>query len=230
MKYYSLVFFTLSSKSLYASDFDMLTQFSDGGFTIWVILALSIITGAVTIERLTHFKKKNIAPDNLIPRIETLWQQGEFEQSEQLLKMQNSTLARALTFISEHKSQAREFVSTGAGDIASMELRHHQQKSYPLAVIATVAPILGLLGTVLGMIEAFHVVASTGELGNPTLLAAGISKALTTTAAGLIVALPALGLHHFFKNRAVFYALSLEKQLNDLISDHFSHTADTGNS
>jgi biopolymer transport protein ExbB len=108
-----------------------------------------------------------------------------------------------------------------------MELRHHQQKAYALAIVATVAPIVGLLGTVIGMIEAFHVIAFSEGMGNPALLAGGISKALINTASGLSVALPALGLHHFFKNRAAFLGLALEKQVNQLLNEWFMPVVST---
>jgi biopolymer transport protein ExbB len=85
--------------------------------------------------------------------------------------------------------------------------------------VATIAPIIGLLGTVIGMIEAFHVIATAGGLGDPALLAGGISKALVNTAAGLAVALPALGMHHFFKNRLVAVGLELEMQINRFFDD-----------
>ena len=97
------------------------------------------------------------------------------------------------------------------GDIASLALREQQQPAYPLAVVATGAPIVGLLGTVVGMIEAFHVIAFAGGLGDPALLAGGISKALVNPAAGLSVALPALGLHHFFKHRLTLIGLAIER-------------------
>jgi biopolymer transport protein ExbB len=80
---------------------------------------------------------------------------------------------------------------------------------------------VGLLGTVLGMVEAFHVIAFSDGMGNPALLAGGISKALVNTAAGLTVALPALGMHHYFKHRLATLGLALERQINALINQHF---------
>ena len=103
-----------------------------------------------------------------------------------------------------------------------MELRKHMQRAYPLAVVATIAPLAGLLGTVIGMIEAFYVVAESGTIGDASLLADGIYKALLTTAAGLTVALPALGFHHYFKNRTVLYGIALEEEINQLTSDWFA--------
>jgi biopolymer transport protein ExbB len=119
----------------------------------------------------------------------------------------------------QHRALDAAALSARAGDIATLALRVQQQKAYPLAVVATVAPIVGLLGTVIGMIEAFHVIAFAGGLGDPALLAGGISKALVNTAAGLAVALPALGLHHFFKNRLVYVGIELETQVNRLFDE-----------
>jgi biopolymer transport protein ExbB len=82
--------------------------------------------------------------------------------------------------------------------------------------VSTVAPLVGLLGTVIGMIEAFHVIATAGGLGDPTQLAGGISKALVNTAAGLAVALPALALHHWFKHRSTAWAC-VEADINQVL-------------
>lgn len=213
-----------------ASEVNFIEQAASGGMTVIIIAILSVVTGAVTIERFSRFTRRAIAPKGLLTKAQILWQQQAFGELETMLTQENSTLGRTLLFMVKHRHHDREIISTGTGDIASMELRHHLQKAYPLAVVATTAPILGLLGTVLGMIEAFHVVAYSGELGDPALLAEGISKALTTTAAGLVVALPSLGLHHYFKNRAVLLSLMLEKQINDAISDWFALSPSLGSS
>jgi len=212
---------TMSSPA-YSSEVNLLEQAMSGGLIVLVILGLSIISVGVAIERFLRFTRSALVPPGLAKKTQTLWAQKEFDTIHELLKNSDSTMSRALSFMMSHRDHSRDIASTGAGDIASMELRHHQQKAYPLAVVATIAPIVGLLGTVIGMIEAFHVVAYSGEIGDPALLADGISKALTTTAAGLIVALPSLGLHHFFKSRTVFYGLLIEKQLNEMMSQCFS--------
>jgi len=106
-----------------------------------------------------------------------------------------------------------------AGDIASREIAQQLQRAYPLAVVATLEPLLGLLGTVLGMIESFDSIVQTGTVGDPSLLAAGISKALVTTAVGLIIAIPFLGLYHYFKSRTNYFASILEEEVTDLISE-----------
>jgi biopolymer transport protein ExbB len=203
------------------ANFNIIAQVADGGAAIVLTLGLSILFLAVTIERLVNFRTRHVVPDGLIERVKPLWVTQDFGKLQQLLADQNSTLARVIAYVVTHRHHGYAVVSNGAGDVASIELRHHQQKAYALAIVATVAPIVGLLGTVVGMIEAFHVIAFSESMGNPALLAGGISKALINTACGLCVALPALAMHHFFKNRQMFFGLALEKQINGLINEWF---------
>lgn len=205
-----------------AAETTLIGQFTEGGVALVVILALSILLVTVSAERLINFREKYVFPRDLIGQVKQLWVAGEFEKIYELLDTQKSTLAHVLRFIVNNRHQTFEFVSNGAGEIASVELRQHQQKAYALAIVATVAPIVGLLGTVIGMIEAFHVIAFSQGMGNPALLAGGISKALINTAAGLSVALPALGMHHFFKHRSALFGLSLEQTINQLIHEWFA--------
>jgi biopolymer transport protein ExbB len=203
------------------ADFNIIAQVADGGGAIVLTLGLSILFLAVTIERLVHFRARNIVPDGLVERVKPLWSAQEFAKLQQLLAGQDSTLARVIGYIVAHRHHGYAVVSSGAADVASIELRHQQQKAYALAIVATVAPIVGLLGTVVGMIEAFHVIAFSDGMGNPALLAGGISKALINTACGLFVALPSLAMHHFFKNRQAYFGLALEKKVNGLINEWF---------
>jgi biopolymer transport protein ExbB len=188
---------------------------------VLVILGLSILFLAVTLERLIKLRAGAVVPAGLVERIQPLWTAHRFAEIEEMLAGDRSVLARVLAFLVAHRQQPYAVVSSAAGDIASMELRKHQQKAYALAIVATVAPIVGLLGTVLGMIDSFHVIAYADGMGNPALLAGGISKALVNTAAGLTVALPALGMHHYFKHRLATLGLALEQQVNALISQRF---------
>lgn len=194
-------------------------QLAQGGTGIWVIGALSVLALAVTLERLTRFRAARLAPEGLVDAILPLWKQGDFGAVEARLAERPSALARVLAYLVQHRRADAAALSARAGDIASLALREQQQRAYPLAVVATVAPIVGLLGTVIGMIESFHVIAFAGGLGDPALLAGGISKALVNTAAGLAVALPALGMHHFFKHRLTLIGLSIERQVNRVFDE-----------
>ena len=108
-----------------------------------------------------------------------------------------------------------------AGDIASREINNMTQRAYPIAVIGNLEPLLGLLGTIFGMIDVFDVVAVAGELGDPSMMADGISKALVTTAVGLVLAIPLLSAYHYFKNKANSYATDLESEITDLMTEWF---------
>lgn len=211
----------LTYSSAHAEGLNIAEQIEEGGIAILVIIALSILALTVVFERLTHFRIQHIAPNDLLQKAKLLWASGDFTQLQLLLTHEKSTLAKIILFMVNHRTQSYNIISSGVGDIASIDLRRHQQKAYALAIVATVAPIVGLLGTVIGMIEAFHVIATADAMGNPALLAGGISKALINTAAGLSVALPSLGMHHFFKNRAVFFSLTLEANVNQLLTDWF---------
>jgi biopolymer transport protein ExbB len=207
------------------ADINLVEQVADGGIAVLVTLGLSILFLAVTIERLLHLRTRSVLPLDLVERVNSLWAAHRFDDLRKLLALDDSTLARVIARLVEHRCQPYAVISSLAGDLASMELRQHQQKAYALAIVSTVAPIVGLLGTVVGMIEAFHVIAYSDAMGNPALLAGGISKALVNTAAGLTVALPALGMHHYFKHRLATLGLALEKEVGALIDLHFLPSA-----
>lgn len=203
------------------AEINLVDQLAEGGTALLVILGLSILFLAVAIERFLHLRARSVISPDLVARVQPLWAAHRFEEMEKLLAADGSTLSRVVARMAQHRHQPYAVVSQLAGDLATMELRQHQQKGYALAIVATVAPIVGLLGTVLGMVEAFHVIAYSEGMGNPALLAGGISKALINTAAGLAVALPALGAHHFFKHRLATLGLELEKQINALLTLQF---------
>lgn len=191
---------------------------SSAGLAILPIIGLSILALAVTIERLRNCRRQKIVRQGLAEQVTALWKAGDFDAITRRLHADDSVMARVLNYLITHRHLPAGMASSGAGDAASLALREHQQRIYPLAVTATVAPIIGLLGTVIGMIESFHVIALSG-MGDPTLLAGGISKALVNTAAGLSVALPALLIYHFFRNRIASYGLELERHVNRVISE-----------
>jgi biopolymer transport protein ExbB len=200
--------------------FNFLQQLAAGGAGIWVIGALSVLAIAVALERLHRFRPSAVVPPGLVDQLLPLWREGRFDEAEALLAADGSVLSRALRFALAHRARwSAEVLAQRAGEVASRALRAQQQRAYPLAVVATVAPIVGLLGTVVGMIKAFHVIAFTGGVGDASLLAGGISKALVNTAAGLAVALPSLAMHHFFRHRLVTSGLALEEQLERILDE-----------
>lgn len=187
-----------------------------GGWVMVVLLLLSVAGMAVAFERLFHLRSAAIAPRPVLDVV--LGGQRDFEKVAEASRRHPSTLGRvALLLIDAHRRGADgETVNREASDLAAIELKRHLQKSYPLAIVATLAPLLGLLGTVIGMIESFHIVSVAGEMPNPGLLAGSIAKALVTTAGGLCVAIPALALYHWFKSRLAAYGIAIDEAGNRL--------------
>lgn len=204
----------------WAQGFDRIGQFKEGGVALVVLLVMSVIALWVAIERLRNVRKAFVIPEGLARRADVLWQEGRIDQAQSLVDGQPSTLSRMLHYMLAYRALDLVTVTKGVEDIASIELREHLRRIYPLAIIATVAPIVGLLGTVAGMIEAFHALALNGPI-DPALLASGISKALVNTAAGLSVALPALAFYHGFKYRITAFGIELERQAGALLRAHF---------
>ena len=196
---------------------EWLTKMAKGGWTIFALLILSVIALACALERLFMLRRGRIVPRGLSYRADKLWCDGKRDDILKLCKKRSSTLARILTFIVEHHRASVADVSTATGDIGARELKRHLLRAYPLAVVATLAPLLGLLGTVIGMIEAFDTVVVVG-MGDATALAGGISKALITTMVGLCIAVPSLFAYHFFKSRTSLFAVILEEEVTELIS------------
>ncbi len=196
-------------------------KMAQGGVIVLVLLFISVALLSFTIERLQNLKRRNIVPADFASRARELWQRGQFKQLRVACESDGSTLASIVRALVMHRKSTSLELSQVAGDIASADMRAHMQKIIPFALVATIAPLLGLLGTVSGMIESFEVVAIAGSMGDASVLADGISKALITTAVGLIVAVPAIALFNFFKSRTTRIALALDTEVNMLIGEWF---------
>ncbi|HBC87410.1 MAG TPA: biopolymer transporter ExbB [Lentisphaeria bacterium] len=205
---------------------ELVARFKEGGNVMWVLLFISIMFITYSIERLINLRLKKIAPEDLAEKADELWKQGKFQEIQDLCEKSDSVLARIIKQIVKRRGEGSERLHTIAGDVGAREMRLQLQKAYPLAVAATLGPLLGLLGTVSGMIDAFNTVALAGSLGNPALLADSISKAMVATGAGLIVAIPALAAYHYFKGRTLIYSVQLEEIVTDLLCDWFPHVDD----
>jgi biopolymer transport protein ExbB len=194
-------------------------RLKQGGNTALVQLGLSVFGAGFVIERILRLRRANLVPDGLAEEARKLWREGRFAELEQLGETRPSTLARAISFIARNRASPMLEVSEICGDIVSRELAEHNQRAYPLGIIATLEPLLGLLGMILGMITTFETVALAGSLGNAAELADGISEALVTTGLGLAIAIPFLALYHYFKHRTATYGVLLEERVTGLLSE-----------
>ena len=194
-----------------------ITRIKQGGWAAKVQILLSIFGAGFALERFVRCRRGIIAPRGVFRRAQQLWREGKFTELEKLESTEPSTLTRAISFIAQHRRNPPSDVSLTANDIVSREMDAHAQRAYPLGTVATLQPLLGLLGMVLGMIESFEKVALAGALGNPAQLASGISEALVTTALGIGMAIPFLALYHYFKNKTSNFKLLLEEEVTQLI-------------
>ncbi len=181
--------------------------------------AVSLFGGAFAVSCFIKVRRKNVVPVGLTKRARQLWDEGNFSELEELGDNEPSTLARAISFIAKHRQHSVADISAAVGDRVSVEIASFNNLAYPLGVIATIQPLLGLLGMILGMVDAFAMVALAGSLGNPAQLAGGISEALSTTAIGIAYAIPFLAGYHYFRSRTNAMGVMLTEEVNNLLSD-----------
>ncbi|EXJ13328.1 MotA/TolQ/ExbB proton channel family protein [Imhoffiella purpurea] len=187
-----------------------------GGWLMVPILICSVVASAIVVERAWSLRRKRILPPNLVVEI---WKLHRREQltPERIAEIRDgSPLGRMLASGLVNRRHSREVMKEALNDTGRHVVADLERFLNTLATIASVAPLLGLLGTVLGMIDVFGVIMEAG-VGNAGVLAGGISKALVTTAAGLSVAIPALMFHRFFDNRVAKLAIDMEEQALRLV-------------
>jgi biopolymer transport protein ExbB len=197
---------------------DWFAEILKGGATsvALVILLMAGITFAV--ERALASRSRFVAPEGLANKVAPLWAKQDFNGIRSACKSQPSTLARMIEFLVGHRDTSPDLLIPGAQDIAARELKRHAQKAYSLAVVAALAPLLGLLGTMIGMIESFKLVEVYGDDGGASMLAGSISKALITTAVGLIIAIGTLAVYHWLKSRINASAAQLDEDFERLVN------------
>lgn len=183
----------------------------DGGPTIWAIAALSVITVAIILWKVWRFFLAGAWSRRVSRRAVTIWENGEHEAALAMVKRRRGLRSR----LTAATMNARLTLSNSAareetGRIAKRLLARQGGGLRALELIATIAPLLGLLGTVLGMIAAFQALQEAGSRADPALLAGGIWEALLTTAAGMAVAIPASAALTWFE--AVIDAIRLDME------------------
>lgn len=158
-----------------------------GGIFVYMIMIFSIFSIGIFIEKLWSLRISKVLPDNFLIAIEGLLKSNDLEKSIELCKKDNSPIARvtlvAINNIGKDPETIKELVEA-QGKHEVMRLGRFEEG---MSAVAATTPLLGLLGTVFGIIKAFNVI-SAGGIGNPSLLATGISEALFATAAGLSAA------------------------------------------
>lgn len=175
----------------------------DAGIIGYVTIALSIAGFALAITFAINYRRDSLVPPDLLAHLEELLENGDYEEAYNVCEANDSFFSRVIAAglqKVQQGAQEMEKVMIDAGDQEAT--RMHQSVSY-LSLIAAVAPMLGLLGTVVGMVRSFNVIAQSVVNPSPAELAGGISMALMTTVIGLCVAIPMTMLYFFFRNRVI---------------------------
>lgn len=189
------------------------------GIVLWLALgASSVAAFALIIDSFVTVKEKKIAPDDLVVMVDEAIKQGDIMKALKHCEARPTPLSSILMAGFSNVEAGYDVIQDVVGVAADMENEKLMQRVAYLNVCANVAPMLGLLGTVQGMIYAFMTLAiAEAGAAQTSLLAKNIGQALWTTAAGLIVAIPAITFYTYFKNRATTIILSMETKTLDLI-------------
>ncbi|MFT5484012.1 MAG: biopolymer transport protein ExbB [Halieaceae bacterium] len=189
---------------------------SAGGWLMLPIIFCSIVALAIVVERLWTLNPNKVAPPHLLS---TLWQQikdGELDAERLKTLRQSSPLGKILAAGLANSRHGRDVMKESIAEAASHVIHELERYITTLGTIAAVSPLLGLLGTVVGMIKVFNEIMVQGT-GNAAVLAGGISEALITTAAGLSVAIGAVVMHRYFIRRIDDIVVGLEQETLKLV-------------
>ncbi len=181
-----------------------------GGPLMIPIVLCSVIALGVFLERLFYLRRKKIIPEDLLRDVEDLLKTDRVGDVMALLKRDRSPMARIFLAAMKNYGKSRETIKVGVEEIGGQEAEYLNKYVVVLSVIAQVSPLLGLLGTVQGMIQVFNQVVS-GSVADPSQMAGGISVALITTAGGLTVAIPALIGYHYLLGKVDDLVLDMQQ-------------------
>lgn len=194
----------------------MLEVIKGGGWLMLPIVACSVIALTIIVERLWALRRSRVLPSRLVQALRQ-WGEGEKISLSNLDKLaMQSPLGKIVAVGLMNRARGREIVKESIEDIGRHVVHQLERFLNTLGTIAVITPLLGLLGTVFGMIEVFTVISVQGT-GDAGLLAGGISKALITTAAGLTVAIPSLLFYRYFHGKVQALVLHMELEVMRLI-------------
>lgn len=187
-----------------------------GGWVMWPIILCSVAALAIIGERFWSLQKKYVAPPNLLAQVQQLLARNELEPSHLAALRDSSPLGRVLAAGLVNRDHDREIVKEAVENTGRHVVPELERYLRSLGTIAAISPFLGLFGTVIGMIQMFSGIGQHG-VGDPSIVAAGISTALITTAGGLAVAIPSLMFYRYFRGRVNELLLEMEQEAVKLV-------------
>lgn len=188
-----------------------------GGIILWIILLLSLVAAVIILERLIYFRRIRTDEERMINRLKSTLEKGHFDEALSICENNPSPLTNLMKVGIEHRRYPADVIKSSIMDAANLEVPQLEKHLPGLGTITYIAPLLGLLGTVTGNIKAFGVLGKLGVVGDPALLAKGIAEALLTTAAGLIVAIPAIIFYNYLVSKVNRMILRMENRVNELV-------------
>ena len=194
----------------------MLELLQKGGWLMVPIILCSIIAMGIICERFWSLQRKKILPSDLVPQVWKLAREKKLDSTTLRRLKLNSPLGAILSAGLLNRNHGREIMKESIEEAGRQTAHELERFLNSLGTIASITPLLGLLGTVVGMIKVFSSIMIHG-VGDPGILAGGISEALITTATGLTVAIPTVIFHRYFAGLVDAYILNMEEESLKLI-------------
>ncbi len=187
----------------------MIEWIAKGGAIMYPLLICSIVALAIVLERGWSLRRKKIISKTFVIKVEDLIRKEMISEAITFCKMNKSSISNILLAGINNYGRRREVIKEVIEDAGKREVGSLQRYLNLLGVVAAISPLLGLLGTVTGMIRTFNVINLQG-VGDPQSMAGGISEALITTATGLMIGIPALAMYKYFQGKADILVLDME--------------------
>jgi biopolymer transport protein ExbB len=182
-----------------------------GGWLMLPIIACSVIALAIIVERIWSLQVRRVLPKHLVAQV-WRWEKIHQLNDERLAELQaSSPLGSILAAGIANRHENRDVMKESIEDTGRHIVHELERYLNTLGTVAAITPLLGLLGTVIGMIKVFATITTQG-VGNPGAQAGGISEALITTAAGMSVAIPTLMFYRYFRGRVRMLVLKMEQE------------------
>lgn len=194
----------------------MIDLFLAGGIMMWPILLCSLLVVGISLERYWTLNPTKLAPKTLLAQVWSWVKNNQLDATKLRELKQSSPLGQILAAGLSNSKHGRDVMKESIEEAANQVIHDLERYIGTLSVIANIAPLMGLLGTVLGMIQVFNAIMLQGT-GNTGVLAGGISVALYTTVAGLVVAIPATIAHKYFQRRVDAIVVTFEEEAVKLV-------------
>lgn len=195
---------------------NLLDVIAAGGLIGSLIIVLSIVAVAIIVEHFVSIKREKISPQDSFDEVDELFQEENYQEALEYCEAEDCALTRVVMKGLRRHGHTFSAIEKAIEEAVDEETVKLHQKIGWLSLIAGVAPMMGLFGTVTGMVGAFNIIATQKGGVEPSDFAASISMALVTTVLGLTVAIPVTGMFVFFRNRVVMASIELGEMAEEL--------------